>query len=75
MKNIVKGLERFAKHKNPAEITEKLVPTLMLDYDYPPHLQEQYVQRLRHGLHQYYTRRYRPADDDNQPKPPSENDA
>jgi glyoxylase-like metal-dependent hydrolase (beta-lactamase superfamily II) len=68
-KNVVKGLEKFARLNNPGDVTEKLIPGLMSNYSFLPHLEEQYVQRLRHGLNTYYTRRYRPQDIENQPKP------
>jgi glyoxylase-like metal-dependent hydrolase (beta-lactamase superfamily II) len=68
-KNVVKGMEKFAKNNNTAEVTEKLIPGLLQAYSFSPHLAEQYAQRLRHGLNEYYTRRYRPQDFENQPRP------
>jgi glyoxylase-like metal-dependent hydrolase (beta-lactamase superfamily II) len=62
MKNIDKGLDKIAKRGKPAEATESLITGLMKDLSFPPQLEEQYVQRLRHGLSQYYSRRYRPQD-------------
>lgn len=66
LKNILKGLERLAKRNSPSEATENMIPTLLSDFEYPAHLEEQYIQRLRHGLSQYYSRRYRPQDLANQ---------
>ncbi len=68
LKSILKGLEKYAKSNNTAEVTEKLIPGLMAELSYPPHLGEQYEQRFRHGLSQYYNRRYRPQDISNQAK-------
>lgn len=65
LKNTVKGLEKFARNNSPAEITEKVVSKLLAELSYSPHLEEHYVQRLKHGLYQYYTRRYRPSEIEN----------
>lgn len=69
LKLINKGLEKFARLNNPAEVTEKLIPGLLQHYSFSPHLTEQYAQRLRHGLTEYYARRFRPQDIESQPKP------
>lgn len=68
MKNLQKGMEKFAKQNNSSEITESLIPDILSPLSFPPHLEDQYVQRLRHGLSQYYMRRYRPMDIVNQAK-------
>jgi glyoxylase-like metal-dependent hydrolase (beta-lactamase superfamily II) len=68
LKEILKGMEKFAKQNDPSEITESLIPDVLAELSFPPHLEEQYVQRLRHGLSQYYMRRYRPLDSANQAK-------
>jgi glyoxylase-like metal-dependent hydrolase (beta-lactamase superfamily II) len=70
LKNILKGLEKLAKRNSPTEATEKLILSLLSDLTFPQHLEEQYIQRLRHGLSQHYSRRYRPQDLVNQMKPP-----
>jgi glyoxylase-like metal-dependent hydrolase (beta-lactamase superfamily II) len=62
LKNIEKGLEKLARRNSPSDATENLIPNLMKDLTFEPHLEEQYAQRLRHGLNQYYSRRYRPQD-------------
>jgi glyoxylase-like metal-dependent hydrolase (beta-lactamase superfamily II) len=68
LKDILKGMEKFARQNNSSEITESLIPDILADLSFSPHLEEQYVQRLRHGLSQYYMRRYRPLDGANQAK-------
>ncbi len=68
LKNVLRGMEKFARHNNSSEITESLIPDILADLTYSTHLDEQYVQRLRHGLSQYYMRRYRPMDVINQAK-------
>jgi glyoxylase-like metal-dependent hydrolase (beta-lactamase superfamily II) len=60
LKSIAKAMERIAKRNPPPESTEKLIPGLLSDLDFPPEQYEQYAQRLRAGLYQYYTRLYRP---------------
>jgi hypothetical protein len=68
LKNIIKGLEKFAKRNAASDATESLIPSLMADMRFPPHLEEQYLMRLRYGLSQYYARRYRPLEIANQAK-------
>lgn len=62
LKNILKGLEKLAKRNAAPENIENLIPGLLADLDFAPELKEQYIQRYRHGLYQYYTRHYRPAE-------------
>jgi glyoxylase-like metal-dependent hydrolase (beta-lactamase superfamily II) len=59
---ILKGLERLAKRKAVPEMTEGLISGLIKDLSAPAKLQEHYVQRLRNGLYQYYSRHYRPVE-------------
>jgi glyoxylase-like metal-dependent hydrolase (beta-lactamase superfamily II) len=59
LKNIHKSLERLAKRNAAPEATENLVNALLSDMDFPEKRREQYLQRLRSGLYQYYTRYYR----------------
>lgn len=51
-------------HANP-EAIETIVPLVLKDLRYPPHLEDQYVQRLRHGLFQYYLHHYHSGDHTN----------
>lgn len=62
---LLKGMEKIAKYKTPVEATEDLIPDLLTKMKLSKQLEEQYVQRLRHGLAQYYTRHYRPNSDAN----------
>lgn len=62
LNSIQKGLERLAKRNAPSEATENLISNLLAEMRFHPLLQEQYVQRLRYGLCQYYTRHYRPQE-------------
>lgn len=62
LKNILRGLERLAKRNAMSEEVEDLIPSLLADLDYPADMKEQYIQRYRHGLFQYYSRRYRPIE-------------
>ena len=62
LKNILKGLEKLAKKNAAPEDIEGLIPGLLGDLSFSPELREQYIQRYRHGLYQYYTRHYRPAE-------------
>ncbi len=68
LKNVLKGLERLAKRNAPTDDVERLVPGLLDDFSFPKHMEEQYAQRLKHGLAQYYAHHYRPTDIVNQTK-------
>jgi glyoxylase-like metal-dependent hydrolase (beta-lactamase superfamily II) len=62
VKHILRGMERLAKRNASAEAVESLIPGILSGLTFPKHLEEQYTQRLRHGLIQYYARQYRPHD-------------
>lgn len=59
---IQKNLEKFALKDTPVEATETLIPKLLADLNISEQLEDQFAHRLRHGLAQYFTRHYRPAD-------------
>jgi cyclase len=62
LKSILKGLDRLVKRNAPAADVEHLIPNLLSDLTIPEELHDQYYQRYRHGLFQYYARRYRPSE-------------
>jgi cyclase len=62
LKGILRGLDRLVKKNAPTSDVEHLIPNLLSDLDFPKELHDQYYQRFRHGLFQYYARRYRPND-------------
>ncbi len=72
LKNILKGMEKLSKRNAPSDATENLIPSLMSGIEYSPAIEEQYIQRLRHGLAQYYARRYRPMEAASQSRPAEE---
>jgi glyoxylase-like metal-dependent hydrolase (beta-lactamase superfamily II) len=59
LKTIHKGLERLAKRNAAPEATENLAASLLAEISFPEKFNEQYQQRLRSGLFQYYSRHYR----------------
>ncbi len=59
---ILRRLQTLAGREEPPEATESLIPKLLSGLKFPADREEQYAQRLRHGLHQYYLRHYRPAE-------------
>ncbi len=61
LKYILRHLEKLASREAPPEETEAIIPKLLSDLDFSPDRQEQYTQRLRYGLSQYYLRHYQPA--------------
>jgi len=58
LKAITKAIDRIAKRNPPPEATEKLIPGLLSGLSFLPEQYEQYAQRLRAGLYQYYIRLY-----------------
>jgi hypothetical protein len=62
LKNILRGLDRLVKRNAPAADVENMIPNLLSDLSFPEEMQDQYYQRYRHGLFQYYARRYRPSE-------------
>lgn len=65
-KGILKGIEKLAKRNAPPDLTENLIPNLIAGFNLPPEKREQYTQRLRHGLYQYYARHYRALESSDQ---------
>lgn len=62
LKKIMRGLERLAKRNAAPESVEGLIVNLLSDYSFPAKFKGLYTSRYKHGLYQYYTRRYRPSD-------------
>ncbi|MCU0487920.1 MAG: hypothetical protein MUE67_03095 [Anaerolineales bacterium] len=61
LKNASKGIERLVKRNAGPEATEELIQPVLSEYTYERETEEQYTQRLRYGLFQYYARHYRPS--------------
>jgi glyoxylase-like metal-dependent hydrolase (beta-lactamase superfamily II) len=61
LKTIARGMEKLAKRNAMPEATEDIIPSILSDIDFPPDRHEQYTQRLRSGLYQYFARHYRPT--------------
>jgi glyoxylase-like metal-dependent hydrolase (beta-lactamase superfamily II) len=62
LKKILRGLERLARRSAAPESIEGLILNLLSDHSYPAKNKGLYTSRYKHGLYQYYTRRYRPYD-------------
>lgn len=62
LKSILKGMDRMVKRNAPTSDVERLIPNLLSDLTFPSDLYDQYYQRYRHGLFQYYARRYHPSE-------------
>lgn len=62
LKEILRGMERLAKKGAASEMTEDLIESMLANVTLPSEKREQYLQRIRHGLFQYYNRRYRTPD-------------
>jgi len=61
LESMSRAIERFANRNPPPEATERLIPGLLSELDFPKEQYDQYAQRLRAGLYQYYVRRYHPG--------------
>ncbi len=62
LKSILKGMDRMVKRNASTSEVERLIPNLLSDLTFPTALYDQYYQRYRHGLFQYYARRYHPSE-------------
>jgi cyclase len=62
LKSILRGMDRMVKRNAPTSEVERLIPNLLSDLTFPTELYDQYYQRYRHGLFQYYARRYHPSE-------------
>ena len=62
LKRILRSLDRLVRRNAPTSDVEHLIPNLLSNLEFPNELHDQYYQRYRHGLYQYYARRYRPSD-------------
>jgi cyclase len=62
LRGILRGLDRLVRRNAPTSDVEHLIPNLLSHLEFPNELHDQYYQRYRHGLYQYYARRYRPSD-------------
>lgn len=59
---VEKSLKRFSKRKSTASAEiDKLANKLLAKYKAPAKRKALYLQRLKHGLHNYYARHYLPA--------------
>lgn len=65
LKKILRGLERLARRNAAPESIEGLISRLLSDHSFPTKYKGLYTSRYRHGLYQYYSRRYRPSDASN----------
>lgn len=66
LKMIGRRLDRRGQRDALPEETEKMVPNLLSKLDFPAELEEQYFDRLRSGLYQYYLNHYMQGDDNNE---------
>lgn len=62
LSHILHTLEQAAKADITPEATENLIPALLAHLKVPIQIEDQYAQRLRHGLAQYYARHYKAAE-------------
>jgi glyoxylase-like metal-dependent hydrolase (beta-lactamase superfamily II) len=66
LKKILRGLERLRKRNAAPESVEGLILNLLSDYSFPAKNKGLYTSRYKHGLYQYYARRYRPSEASNE---------
>ena len=58
LKDILAKITRIAEKNKPVTEVEKLIPTILANYTFPAHMEELFVQRMRHGLLNYYAQHY-----------------
>jgi glyoxylase-like metal-dependent hydrolase (beta-lactamase superfamily II) len=61
IKDAYKRLEKLSKRKPKPDITDSIVQPLLSKFKVSAARQNQYSQRLSHGLRQYYARHYHPG--------------
>jgi glyoxylase-like metal-dependent hydrolase (beta-lactamase superfamily II) len=61
LKSIHRAIEKQVKRNTSPEAIENLVPSLLNEIRFPAKYTEQYTQRLRSGLVNYFNRHYGPA--------------
>ncbi|MDX1378236.1 MAG: hypothetical protein R3307_05260 [Anaerolineales bacterium] len=62
LKKIHARVEKLGKKKSTAaNVTDKLADSILNGFKFPAYKKQQYSQRLRFGLHNYYVRHYLPA--------------
>lgn len=54
-------IQALGQENASPEATEALIPELLDSFGTPPRQREKHTQRLRYGLNQYYSRRFRPV--------------
>jgi glyoxylase-like metal-dependent hydrolase (beta-lactamase superfamily II) len=60
LKRIHDRVEKIGKKKTAPHLTDRLADQLLKVFKAPAARQQQYVHRLRYGLHYYYVRHYQP---------------
>jgi len=68
LSDIAQGLDQLGAKNAPPEATQDMVPGLLSRFTYPTKLSEFYSARLRYGLYQCYSRRFRPNSTVGQPE-------
>jgi len=61
LKKVSRNLDTLAKKNASPETTEKIIPVILSLMFFPESRREQYTNRLRSGLYQYYLRHFRPS--------------
>jgi glyoxylase-like metal-dependent hydrolase (beta-lactamase superfamily II) len=62
LKRIQRGINRISNQARLSEATEKFIPSVLKELEYPEYMEEQFIHRLRHGLAQYYLHHYGSGD-------------
>ncbi len=60
LKKVLRGLERLINRDASSDAIDRLIQSLLSDFRISPIQREQFTQRLRSGLSQYYTRHFQP---------------
>jgi glyoxylase-like metal-dependent hydrolase (beta-lactamase superfamily II) len=68
LKDILQRMEKLAAKNAASESTQEMVAALLGQYSFPAKLTDLYTTRLRYGLQQCFSRRYRPTQVVGQPE-------
>lgn len=61
LKDVLQKMEKLAAKNAPPESTQDMVSSILSHYTFPTKLNDLYTTRLRYGLQQCFSRRYRPS--------------
>lgn len=62
LQNILQAMEELARENAAPEDAERIIPTVLANLELSAKMEDQFTQRLHHGLQQYFIHHYRPSE-------------